>query len=116
MADDHEPEIRVIVSNFSDLMPDSFSGEGFSYDSVYFFMKFRSWVNFQDARLPDDAAKIAAFKYVLTDTATLWWNSVIAENNVPSTLNAFNDLIYAKFRVSKTRLELKRECKYVPGV
>ncbi len=66
------PEMRVIVSNFSDLMPDAFSGEGFGYNWDDFFMRFKSWVNVQDARLPDDAAKIEAFKYVLSDTAILW--------------------------------------------
>lgn len=58
-----------------------------------FFMKFRSWANFQEARLPDDASKVAAFKYVLSGTATLWWNSVIAANNVPATLNGMDKLL-----------------------
>ncbi len=113
------PEMTVIVSNFSDLMPEAFSGVGIKYDTETFFMKFRSWVNFQEARLPTEDAKIGAFKYVLSDTATLWWNSIIAGQNVPATLNALKYLFYAKFRVTKTRQELKRElreCKYIPGV
>ncbi len=59
------------------------------------------------------------FKYVLSDTAILWWNAVIASGNIPGTINEQKDLLYTKFRVSKTRQELKRdikECKYVPGV
>ncbi len=55
----------VIVSNFSDLMPEPFSGEGYNCDCENFFRKFRSWVTFQNHRLPDEAAKINAIKYVL---------------------------------------------------
>ncbi len=53
-----EAEIRVIVSNCSDLMPDSFSGEGFGYNCDDFFKRFRSWVNFQEARLPNDPSNM----------------------------------------------------------
>ncbi len=65
---DEVPEMRVIVSNFSDLMSDFFSGEGFAYDCEDFYRRFGSWIQFQDARLPDDAAKVEVFKYVLSDT------------------------------------------------
>ncbi len=76
-------------------MPDSFSGEGFGHNYDDFFMRFRSWVNFQEARLPNDADKIEAFKYVLSDIAILWWNAVVAAGNVPITLNEVRDLFYA---------------------
>ncbi len=112
-------EMRIVVSNFSDLMPDSFNGEGFAYDCEYFYRRFRSWVQFQDSRLPDDATKVEAFKYMLSDTAILLWNGVLAAGNVPGTLNKLRDLFYTKFRVSKTIQELKRELKeykYVPGM
>lgn len=55
----------------------------------------------------------------MSDTAILWWNAVVTAGNVPATLNELRDLFYAKFRVSKTRQELKRELKeykYVSGV
>lgn len=52
------PEMTVIVSNCSDLMPDLFSGEGFSYDCKHFFIRFRS---VQDARLPTEDAKVEAY-------------------------------------------------------
>ncbi len=36
-------------------------------------MRFRSWVNFQEARLPNNA-----FKYVLSDNTILWWDALVA--------------------------------------
>ncbi len=109
----------VIVSNFRDHMPEPFSAEGYNYDCEDFFRRFKSWVQFQEARLPDDDTKVDAFKYVLSDSAILWWNAVVAIGNIPATVNQLKDLFYAKCRLTKTRQDLNRylkECKYVPGV
>ncbi len=40
------PEMRVVVSNFSNRMPDSFIGEVFAYDCHDFYRRFKSWVQF----------------------------------------------------------------------
>ncbi len=63
--------------------------EGYSYDCEDFFRRFRSWV-------PDDDAKVDAFKYVLSDTAILWWNAVVGNGNIPTTVNQLRDLFYTK--------------------
>ncbi len=83
----------VIVGNFSDIMSEPFSGEGNNCDCKDFFGKFCSWITLQDHRLPDEAAKINAIKYVLSDTAILWWNVVIANHQVPATLVALRDVL-----------------------
>ncbi len=60
-----------------------------------------------------------AIKFVLSDTAILWWNTVLGSGNAPVTLDNLQQLFNAKFKIAKSRQELKHdlaECKYVLGV
>ncbi len=99
-------------------MPDSFNGESFEQDYEPFYRNFRSWVFFHHQRFAANADRVNAFKYVLLGTALLWWNGIAAANR-PANLDGSRNLFYAKFRVIKSRSELKKElqtCKYVPSV
>ncbi len=92
-------------------MPETFSGEGYGYNCDTLLMRFRSWVNFQEARLPDDAAKVETFKYVLSDTAILWWNALVATGNVPATLNELRDVFFCKVQSEQNKTGIEKGIK-----
>ncbi len=110
-------ECIIVLNNFSDLMPEIYTGESLDCDVEEFFSKFRQWIHLHRQRFDNDAAIVAGFKYVLSCTALQWFNDIPAAV-APGNLNDLRDTFYEKFRIRETRVEWKKElqsCKYVPG-
>ncbi len=111
------PPVVVVMTELSDLLPESYSGNDSSIDTEEFFGSFRQWLGIHINRFATNADLVAAIRYVLSGTALQWFNSIPAAN-MPANLDLLQIDFYAKFRVAKTRLEWKKDlgnCKYIPG-
>ncbi len=111
------PPVLVVVNGLAELLQDSYSGDYTSIDTEEFFARFRQWLKIHNNRFSNIAEQISAIKYVLSGTALQWFNDIPAAN-MPATVNNLQHDLFAKFRISKTRIEWKRELekrKYIPG-
>ncbi len=88
--------VIVVVNGLADLLPDSYSGDDMSVDIEEFFGRFRQWLGIHQNRFGNNTEKAAAIKYDLSCTVLQWFNE-IAATNMPD--------LFAKFRITKTRLE-----------
>ena len=119
------PPVNVTVDQLGDLLPDSFTGEDHQCAET-FFKNFRLWVELHQRQFHNNNLRVSAIKYCLSKSAADWWQERLREairpNNpvpLPANLDALEQLFFQKFRVAKTRKQLRDELsilKYEPGV
>ncbi len=62
-----QQQVRVVVVNaFSDLLPDTYSGDNPDLDIEELFTRYRQWLLLHNDRFNDAAARVAGIKYVLS--------------------------------------------------
>ncbi len=60
-----EPEPGIIVINgFSDLMPETFTGDNTEIDVEEFFNRLKQWEQLHAERFHNDATKVGGLKYI----------------------------------------------------
>ncbi len=106
--------VVVVYNGLADLLPDSYSRDKPLIDTEKFFSRFRQWLGVHQNRFANNADKVGAIKYVLSGTALQWFND-IPQANLPANINDLERDMFAKFRITKTKLQWKKEldtCKY----
>ena len=119
------PPVNVTVDQLGDLLPDSFPGEDHQCAET-FFKNFCLWVELHQRQFHNNNLRVSAIKYCLSKSAADWSQERLREairpNNpvpLPANLDALEQLFFQKFRVAKTRKQLRDELsilKYEPGV
>lgn len=122
---DPPPPQNITISSLSDLLPESFRGDG-TQDTEEFFSNFITWVDYHNKTFTDNQLKVGAIRYCLSSDAKIWWDDRLAESRrvvnpvaLPATLDALQVLFYTKYRIVKSKRQLRSEVatlKYEPGV
>ena len=107
-------QVACDVNPIGDLMPEAFSGSG-DEDTEDFWRKFCTWTSLHETQIPRQQDKVSNFVHCLSKHALIWFNDMQYDHLKALKPNACNNTdqlkvaFYAKYRIQKTRKQLKTE-------